>query len=306
MPEFIRTPDSAFEGLPDFHFQPHYLEWDGLRTHYLDEGPRDGPVALLLHGEPTWSYLYRRMIPPLVAAGFRCIAPDHIGFGRSDKVVDDQWYVIDRHVDRLAGLIERLDLKDVTVFVQDWGGPIGLINAAETPERFARLVILNTWLHHEGYEYSPAIQLWRASITNPLWLAWLEGNIPVGAIVRRALAVTPADPEAIKSAYEAPFPEGARAKAGTRRFPWCIPMAEPEAGAAMRQTAAFEALKDWHKPAHVIFGTQDPIFTAHWGERWASLIPGATFETVHGGHFVQEDAGEEIVARVLGHIQAAG
>ena len=172
MPDFIRTHDKAFEGLPDFTFAPHYLEWDGLRTHYLDEGPVDGPVALLLHGEPTWSYLYRRMIPPLVAAGFRCIAPDHIGFGRSDKVVDDQWYVIDRHVDRLAGLIEWLDLKGITVFVQDWGGPIGLINAAESPDRFARLVILNTWLHHEGYEYSPAIRLWRGSITNPLWLAW--------------------------------------------------------------------------------------------------------------------------------------
>ena len=163
MEDIYRTPDSAFEGLADFPYAPNYLEWDGLRTHYVDEGPKNAPVALLLHGEPTWSYLYRKMIPPLLAAGYRCVAPDHIGFGRSDKVTNDKWYVIDRHIERLSGLIARLDLQDITVFMQDWGGPIGLINVVETPDRFARLAILNTWLHHDGFDYTPA--------TNRHWLA---------------------------------------------------------------------------------------------------------------------------------------
>ena len=122
-----RTPDHAFEGLQDFPYEPNYLEWDGLRTHFVDEGPKDAPVALLLHGEPTWSYLYRKMIPPLLAAGYRCVAPDHIGFGRSDKVTDDNWYVIDRHIERLTGLIEWLDLRDITVFMQDWGGCVSKV-----------------------------------------------------------------------------------------------------------------------------------------------------------------------------------
>ena len=163
MEDIYRTPDSAFEGLADFPYAPNYFEWDGLRTHYVDEGPKDAPVALLLHGEPTRSYLYRKMIPPLLAAGYRCVAPDHIGFGRSDKVTNDKWYVIDRHIERLSGLIARLDLQDITVFMQDWGVPIGLINAVDTPDRFARLAILNTWLHHDGFEYTPA--------TNRHWLA---------------------------------------------------------------------------------------------------------------------------------------
>lgn len=296
MTEIIRTADAAFDGLPDFPFAPRYAEWDGLRTHYLDEGPPDGPVALLLHGEPTWSYLYRRMIPPLVAGGYRCVAPDHIGFGRSDKVVDDAWYVIDRHVERLRGFVERLDLRGITLFVQDWGGPIGLVNAAEMPpDRFSRLVVLNTWLHHEGFEYSPGIRRWRASATDRAWLAWTDGDLPTGAIVQRSLAVPPADPPAIRRAYEAPFPERGRAKAGARRFPWCIPFAEPEAGAARRQEAAFEALKRWDRPAHFIFGEKDPIFPPAWGRAWASMVPGATFDTVFGGHFVQEDAGTRIV-----------
>ena len=303
MNNVYRTPDTAFADLPDFPFAPHYLEWDGLRTHYLDEGPKDAPVALLLHGEPTWSYLYRKMIPPLLAAGYRCIAPDHIGFGRSDKVTDDSWYVIDRHIERLAGLIARLDLRDITVVVQDWGGPIGLINAMESPERFSRLAILNTWLHHDGFEYSPGIKAWRDAATNRHWLAWTRRDLPCGPIVRRTLARPVDDPAALEHAYEAPFAGNPTAKAGARRFPWCIPYAEPEAGAADRQAAAFEALKHWSKPAHVIFGDADPIFTPSWGKAWAGMIPGATFDAIErAGHFCQEDAGEEIIARLLDRI----
>jgi haloalkane dehalogenase len=306
MENIYRTPDAAFADLPDFLYQPNYLEWDGLRTHYIDEGPRDAPVMLLLHGEPTWSYLYRKMIPPLLAAGYRCIAPDHIGFGRSDKITNDKWYVIDRHIERLAGFIERLDLNDITVVVQDWGGPIGLINAVEMPERFSRLAILNTWLHHDGYEYSQGIRDWRDAATNRYWLAWTGHDLPCGTIVRRTLARPVADPAALEQAYEAPYQGNVRAKAGARRFPWCIPFAEPEAGSATRQAAAFEALKQWPKPAHVIFGADDPIFTPAWGQQWSEMIPGATFDTIErAGHFCQDDAGDEIAVRLLERIAAA-
>ncbi len=307
MPDAIatryRTPDEAFAGLPDFPYEPHYLEWDGLRTHYVDEGPKDAPVALLLHGEPTWSYLYRNMIPPLLAAGYRCVAPDHIGFGRSDKVTGDKWYVIDRHIERLAGLIERLDLRDMTMVMQDWGGPIGLVNAVAMPDRVARLAILNTWLHHDGYEYGPAIRAWRVAATSRHWLAWTRHDLPCGAIVRRALVRRAADPDALERAYEAPFAGNIAAKAGARRFPWCIPFAEPEAGAAGRQAQAFEALKRWPKPVHVIFGEDDPIFPPESGKAWAETIPGATFDAIErAGHFCQEDAGAEIVARLLDRV----
>jgi haloalkane dehalogenase len=296
MPTVHRTPDAAFEGLADFPFPPNYLEWDGLRTHYLDEGPRDGPVALLMHGEPTWSYLYRRMIPGLVAAGYRCIAPDHIGFGRSDKVLEDDWYVIDRHLERVRGLISRLDLTDITLFCQDWGGPTSLIPAMEMPERFSRLVILNTWLHHEGFDYGPGIRMWREAATSRFWLGWTGGDQPCGAIVASAAGRPPADRAAIIAAYEAPFDLGGKTKAGARRFPWCIPFAEPEAGAAEAQARAFEQLKGWTGPAHFIFGESDRVFTADWGRQWSGMIAGATFDSIpDAGHFVQEDAGEEII-----------
>lgn len=300
MTSIYRTPDRAFDNLPDFPFLPNYLEWNGLRTHYVDEGSKSAPVALMVHGEPTWSYVYRKMVPPMVAAGYRCVAPDHIGFGRSDKVVDDNWYVIERHVERLRDLIEQLDLRDITMVVQDWGGPIGLINAIAMPERISRLVILNTWLHHEDYEYSPGIRAWRDAATNRYWLAWTGHNLPCGPIVRRALVRRPSDPSQVEAAYEAPFDGKAAAKSGARRFPWCLPFAEPDAGAADLQASAFEALKKWHMPANVIFGASDPIFTPEWGRRWANMMPCATFDVIdRAGHFCQEDAGEEIVSRLL-------
>jgi pimeloyl-ACP methyl ester carboxylesterase len=174
-PAFTRTPDANFRDLPDYSFAPHYLDWRGLRVHYLDEGPRGAPVMLLLHGEPTWSYLYRRIIPRLVAAGHRCVAPDLVGFGKSDKVTDDSWYVIERHCETLRFAIERLDLRRVTLVCQDWGGPTGLRQAVDMPERFARLVIANTWLHHDDFEYSPGIRAWRAAATDP---GKLGGDMP--------------------------------------------------------------------------------------------------------------------------------
>ena len=300
MVEIYRTPDVAFDGLDDFAFKSNYIEWEGLRTHFIDEGPRDGPVALLLHGEPTWSYLYRKMIPPLVKSGYRCVAPDHIGFGRSDKVLNDEWYITDRHIQRLRDFIEKLNLKNITPFVQDWAGPIGLINVVDTPEKFERIVILNTWLHHDGFEYSKAIREWRSAATNRQWLAWTKHNLPCGAIVRRALVRKSTKPERIEAAYEAPFYGNIKSKAGARRFPWCIPFAEPEAGSAARQANAFEKLKKWKSPIHFIFGGNDRIFPPSWGREWSSLVPSSSFDVIkNAGHFCQEDAGEEIVSRFL-------
>lgn len=294
--EFVRTPESHFENLPDWPYAPHYLEWEGLRVHHIDEGPKDAPVALLTHGEPTWAYLSRKMIQPLLDLGFRVIAPDLAGFGRSDKPVDDNWYVIERHCERLRHLIETLDLKDITVFVQDWGGPTGLRQAVDMPERFSRIVIMNTWLHHEGYAYSDGIKFWRDSACNPLWLAAMEGYFPSGAIVALSAQRPDADREAIRQAYEAPFLDGGESRAGTRRFPWCIPNWEYEAGNGKDQERCFEALKTPGKPVHVIFGDADGVFTAEWGKQWASMIEGATFDTIpQAGHFVQEEAGDEVI-----------
>ncbi|MCB1643839.1 MAG: alpha/beta fold hydrolase, partial [Pseudomonadales bacterium] len=157
MTDYLRTPDQNFADLEDYPFAPHYHQWQDLRVHYLDEGPEDGPVMLLLHGMPTWSYLYRHIIPPLVAQGYRCIAPDHLGFGKSDKPLDIHWYTIARHTEVLTSLIVALDLQNITLVCQDWGGPTGLAQTAMMSERFARLTIMNTWLHHAEYEYSEGI-----------------------------------------------------------------------------------------------------------------------------------------------------
>ena len=168
MTQFARTPEENFADLTDFNYAQNYHQWQDMRMHYIDEGPKDGPVMLLLHGMPTWSYLYRDMIPALVKAGYRCIAPDHLGFGRSDKPTDIHWYTIARHTEILSTLITALDLNEITLVCQDWGGPTGLAQAATMPERFARLIIMNTWLHHPEYEYSDAIKNWNEN--------WHEGG----------------------------------------------------------------------------------------------------------------------------------
>ncbi len=290
------TPQSAFAVLDDFPYAPHYLDWQGLRMAYIDEGARDAPIALLIHGEPTWSYLYRKMIPPLLAAGYRCIAPDHIGFGRSDKPVDDNFYTIARHSACLRHFIETLDLQNITLFCQDWGGPTGLRQAVDMPARFSCLTILNTWLHHADYDYSAAIKLWRDAATHPYWLAWREGDLPCGQIVMRSLSRRPQQAEKIIAAYEAPFAEKGRSKAGARRFPFCIPFAEPELGDAAEQQRCFDALKVMDVPKHFIFGEDDRIFSTDWGYKWSRLCANATFDSIpRAGHFCQEDAGEDIV-----------
>ena len=160
MTDFIRTPEENFADLTNFSFKPRYHQWRDLRMHYIDEGPKAGPVVLLLHGMPTWSFLYRNMIPRLISLGYRCIAPDFIGFGRSDKPTDLHWYSITRHTEILTSFIRELNLSGLLLVCQDWGGPIGLAQAVMMPERFQKLVIMNTWLHHEEYQYSPAIRQW--------------------------------------------------------------------------------------------------------------------------------------------------
>jgi len=259
-PGVHRTPDERFANIEDYPFGPHYVDIDGLRMHYVDEGTGEAGTFLLLHGEPVWSYMYRGAIADLAAAGYRVFAPDNIGFGKSDKVIDLEWYTLDHHVDTLKTLVARLDLRNVTVVVNDWGGPNGLIMATELPDRFARLIILNTWLHHDGYEYTQALRDWNVRSQS-------EDFTQFG---------TPA--------MRAPF-DSPDATAGALRWPWMLPFDQPEAGNARRQAAAFDALASWDKPAHVIFGDADRIFSEAWGRQFAAHIPGATFHSIEGeGH----------------------
>ncbi len=316
MTDFIRTPDENFADLADFPYVPRYHEWQDLRMHYVDEGPRDGPVALLLHGMPTWAYLYRDMIGPLVDAGFRCIAPDHLGFGRSDKPTDIHWYTIARHTEILTTLITRLDLRDITLVCQDWGGPIGLAQAAVMPERFSRLVIMNTWLHHPEYEYSDAIRNWNRN--------WHEGGRfhircpDVGLLL--VLSAGLAGPEVIFPAlaegkrpqlegraadiyrsFSAPYRgiEDDAAYNGFRRFPLSIPLDSYDNGNAAAQTHHYKTLLQWDKAVHFIWGCGDDVFNEQWGRAWSKRM-GAPFDPIQdAGHFLQNTHGGEVAELIL-------
>ncbi|MEE2703208.1 MAG: alpha/beta fold hydrolase [Myxococcota bacterium] len=303
MPEIFRTPEARFSDWKDYPFSPNYLEWEGLRMHYVDEGAPDRPVMLLLHGMPTSSYLYRRMIPPLVEAGYRCVAPDHIGFGKSDKVLDDGWYSIERHSQACAHLIRELGLERITVACQDWGGPIGLRQAVDMPERFERLLIMNTWLHHPEHSYTDALRAWNQG--------WQPGNRldeiqPCGFVLKRFMETmgagsTPLSPDEAALAYEAPFPDRA-SKAGPRRFPLSLPFENPKGGNADVQERCFEVLRDWSKPVHFIWGVRDDVFVEAWGRKWAGFYPQASFDALEAGHFLQESHGPEIVEILLRRI----
>jgi haloalkane dehalogenase len=298
--QFFRTPDDRFDALTDFSFEPRYLDWNGLRLHHLDEGPHDAPVFLLLHGEPTWSYMYRNWIPKLTAAGYRCVAPDHPGFGRSDKPTDDNWYVIERHIEAMRHRIEALDLRRIHLVVQDWGGPIGLRQLCDMPERFERVFILNTWLHHSEFHYSDGIKWWRQAALDP---AQLGGDMRIDSIVVGSGRRPRTDEQSarIAAGYSAPFPT-IESKAGARRFPYCIPFGDPVAGNAADQERCFRALPGIDVPKHVIFGDSDMVFTWEWAEKWHAQLPGATLDRIEGaGHFVQEDATDDCVEAVLRH-----
>ena len=287
MNDVYRTPEDRFADLDGYPFSPHYADQDGLRLHYLDEG--SGDPVLCLHGEPTWSYLYRRMIPPLAGAA-RVVCPDYFGFGRSDKPVDQAWYTFDRHSASIARLVSELDLTELTVVVQDWGGPIGLRLAVEQPERVARLVILNTGV---GGGRPP----------NDVWLRFREvvrqagGEFEAARLIRRACVRGLS--EAAAAGYDAPFPVP-EAKAGALAFPEQVPT-EPEHPNTRPLLAIREALERWGKPALVLFGDSDPIFPSQVADAIARHIPGALpAETItNAGHFVQEDAGEEVAARIV-------
>ena len=287
--EALRTPDERFASLPAFPFLPHYLEWEGLRLHYLDEG--QGPPVVLFHGEPTWCFLYRKVAAPLLAAGYRVIAPDYPGFGRSDKPVDPGFYSYDNHTAAMLALVEHLGLEGATAVVQDWGGPIGLRVAVARPRRFRRLCILNTSLFGRPTE---GFFRWQA-------YAAAHPDLPVDRVMRNSLVVPPS--EAAIAGYEAPFPDSSY-KEGARRFPAMVPTAPTDPGVAeMRRVR--EALASWQEPALVLFSTEDVIFTVDVGRRFVEAIPGAEpLQTIEGaGHFLQEDRGEEVGTAIAAFLQ---
>ncbi|WP_063045126.1 haloalkane dehalogenase [Nocardia pseudovaccinii] len=300
----LRTPEERFSALPDFPFPPHYVEvaaGDGgdtrLRVHYLDEGPRDGEVVVLLHGEPSWSFLYRSMIPVLVAAGRRCVAPDLVGFGRSDKPADRADYTYSRHVEWLREvLFDHLDLASITLVCQDWGGLIGLRLVAEHPDRFARVVAANTGLPDGTATLSDAFLAWqRFSQETP--------RFPVGTIVENGCRAK-LSPAAV-AAYDAPFPDESY-KAGARAFPLLVPT-RPDDPAAAANRWAWEQLARFGKPFLTAFSDGDPI-TAGGEKIFRHKIPGASGQphtVIEGaGHFLQEDNGP-LLASVVNHFMDA-
>jgi haloalkane dehalogenase len=294
MMDYLRTPDERFAGLAGYPFDPHYVELDGLRIHYVDEGPADGPVVLMLHGEPSWSYLYRKMIPPIAGAGLRAVAPDLVGFGRSDKPVRREDYTYQRHVDWMRGFLERVDLRGITLVCQDWGGLIGLRLVAEHPDRFARVVAANTALPTGEVTLGPAFFAWRKySQETP--------NFHVGGIVRGG-CVTELAPEVV-AAYDAPFPDD-RYKAGARQFPTLVP-ATADDPAAPANKKAWESLGRFTKPFLTAFSDSDPVTQG--ADQTFHVIPGSKGQphtTITGaGHFLQEDKGEELARVTIDFIQ---
>jgi haloalkane dehalogenase len=293
--EPYRTPDERFENLAGYPFEPHYAHIDGLRLHYVDEG--SGHPILLLHGEPTWSFLYRKMIPVLTEAGHRAVAPDYFGFGRSDKPTERGFYTYARHVESVTRLVERLDLTEITVVVQDWGGPIGLRFAVQNPERVAGLVVLNTGLSFPSEKRpTPAFLQWRA-------FAGRAGlDLPVGFIIQ-ASSATEVPPEVI-AGYDAPFPVP-ESRTGAAMFPQLVPIEPGDPGVA-EMLATRDGLERWEKPALVLFSDGDPIFSTGAAHSMARLIPTAGEpEFISGAsHFLQEDKGEEIARRIVRFLHA--
>ncbi|WCO66912.1 haloalkane dehalogenase [Iamia majanohamensis] len=292
----VRTPDERFADLPDFPFAPHFVEVDDdeggtLRVHHLDEGPADGPVVLLMHGEPTWSFLYRHMVPTLVDAGFRVVAPDLVGFGRSDKPTEQSDHTYARHVGWMRqALFDRLDLRGITFFGQDWGGLIGLRLVAAEPDRYARVVVGNTGLPTGQGAPSDAFLAWQE-------FSQTTEHFPVGGIINGGCA-TDLAPEVV-AAYDAPFPDDSY-KAGARIMPALVPTSTDDPASADNQ-AAWEVLAGFDRPFLCAFSDGDPI-TKGGDAPFRAKVPGAQgrdHPTIEGGgHFLQEDRGPEL-ARVI-------
>lgn len=293
----LRTPDSQFENLDGYNFSPNYCEVDGLRMHYVDENPEGAETVVMLHGEPSWSYLYRKMIPVVTTAGHRAIAPDLIGFGKSDKPVNQDDYTYQRHVDWMkACLFDHLNLTDMTLFVQDWGGLIGLRIAAEHPEKVKRIVIANTFLPTGDQGANEAFMQWQK-------LSQTIEIFDVGRILRAATEST-LSPE-VMAAYNAPFPDESY-KAGARIFPMLVPIT-PNNPAADANRAAWKSLMSFDKPVLTLFSDKDPIMSGL-DKIFQTRMPGAAgqpHDTIRdAGHFLQEDKGEEIAEKMNAFIAA--
>jgi haloalkane dehalogenase len=292
MPEAFRTPDERFADLPGFPFEPSYREVDGLRLAHIDEG--DGEPIVLLHGQPTWSYLYRKVIPPLLEAGHRCIAPDYAGFGRSDKPTELAWYSFDRHCQLTATLLEDLDIRGATAVLHDWGGNIGFRLAVEHPERIARIVILDTGIFTGKY-----------AMPEP-WLRFRDfvertEDVPVSMLVSRATARGMSDE--VAAAYDAPYPN-AESKAGVRAFPLILPTTPDAPGAAAAQRV-MEAMHGDERPKLTLWADSDFVIPFEAGVRFAELVNAPPPEKIeNASHFLQEDAGEEIGRRIADWLSA--
>ena len=291
MTDAIRTPDQLLEGLPDYPYEPGYRTVDGLRLAHVDEG--DGRPVVMFHGEPTWGYLWRHLLPPLRDAGHRVVLPDLPGFGRSDKPMDRGWYSYDRHVATAATLLEDLDLRDATFVVHDWGGPIGLRLAVEHPDRVARLVIMDTGLFTGEQPMSDAWHAFHDFVER-------TEDLPIGMLVRRGCHTDPGDE--VAAAYDAPFPSVA-AKAGARAFPGLIPQT-PDAPGAAEGRRVLEALRGDQRPTLMLWGEQDPVLPPKLGEAFASALGRPSPRLIpEAGHFLQEDQGPlvgEAIADWLG------
>jgi haloalkane dehalogenase len=285
MGDVLRTPDARFDGLVDFPYEPRYVEVDGLRMAWVEDGPADGPVVLCLHGEPTWSYLYRSMLPVFAAAGIRAVAPDLVGFGRSDKPTDPDAYSYANHVAWVKGFLDAVGVTDLTLFLQDWGGLLGLRVAAERPDDVRALVIANTALP-EGTSPSEGFDFWRA-------FSQEVDPFEAGRLVQGASHRTLSDDEV--AAYDAPFPDATH-QVGARRFPLLVPIT-PDDPAVPANRAAWAGLEQWTKPALTLWAPNDPVL-GNQQAQFLERIPGAeglahqTFDDA--SHFIQEDVGPEL------------
>ncbi len=283
-----RTPDERFEALPGWAYEPSYRDWEGLRLAHYDVGPADAPTVVLFHGEPTWSFLYRKVMGPLLEAGCRCVLQDQPGFGRSDKPTDVDWYSYDRQTAAAADLVEQLGIREATFVVQDWGGPIGLRVAMEQPGSAARLVILDTGLFTGEQHMSDA------------WLAFRDfvqrtEDLPIQVLIKGACAIDHGDE--VWRGYEAPFPTP-ESKAGARSFPLMLPTAPDMAGAAAGR-AVLASLRESDLPALVLWADGDPVLTLETGRRFAAAIGAPEPEVIeNASHFLQEDQGELIGRRI--------
>ena len=282
-----RTPDERFEALPDFPWEPRYLEWEGLRLARIDEGEGERPVVLF-HGEPTWSLLWRHVMPPLLEAGHRCIAPDHPGFGRSDKPTDFSWYSYDHHVEAATFVLAELGVRDATFVVHDWGGPIGMRVAAERPEMCARLVVMDTGIFNGRQRMTDAWKSFRDFVER-------TDDLPISMLVRGACATDPGD--AVAAAYDAPFPTP-ESKAGARAFPLMLPTSPEDPGAAAGERAA-EAIASRELPSLCLWAEGDPIIPPEAGRAVAERLGLTEPELIaNASHFLQEDQGRQIGERI--------